>query len=70
MTGADFEILFNFISNVSFPIAACVMIWISSRKQYERYREDVEKLRTTVESNTEAMNAQKEILVVIKDRLI
>lgn len=67
MESLDFIV--SLVSNVSFPIAACVIIWINSRKQQEAYREDIEKMRATVDRNTEAMTAQKELLCVIKDRI-
>lgn len=66
----ELEAITNLVSNVAFPIACCVILFVSNHKQYERYRDDTERLRDTVDRNTQAIQEQKEILISIKERLL
>lgn len=51
----DFSTIASLISSVGFPIAACVYMAYAQNKSEERYRADIEKLRTTVDNNTQIM---------------
>lgn len=58
------------VSNVAFPIAACVILWYGNREQIKQYREDVSNMRNTVEKNTQTIETLKEIMRELRDRLI
>lgn len=43
------------ISTVGFPIACCVYLIYNNTKMDEKHSEEIEKLRVTVQNNTEVM---------------
>lgn len=51
----DFSSISALISSVGFPIAACIYMAFSQRKSEDRYREDIDKMRDTVDNNTRIM---------------
>lgn len=51
----DFSTVAGLISSVGFPIFACVYLAWNQRDQDARYREDLTKMRETVENNTKIM---------------
>lgn len=44
------------ISTVGFPIACCCFLLYRGSKQDEYHREEMEKLRTTIEENTKTLD--------------
>lgn len=50
----DFDIsaVISTISNLGFPIAACIYFAVITQKQNERHTEEVNELRKVVEQNT------------------
>lgn len=51
----DFTTLVSAISTVGFPIACCIYLIYSNNKADEKHSEEIEKLRITVQNNTEVM---------------
>ena len=51
----DINVITNIITTVGFPIAVCIYLFYSQSKAEERHREEVDKLRETVENNTKVM---------------
>lgn len=51
----DFSTISGLISSVGFPIAACIYMAYSNNKSEERYRQDIDKMRETVDNNTKIM---------------
>lgn len=51
----DLSTIGTLISSVGFPIFACVYLALSQQKSEERYREDISKMRETVDNNTHIM---------------
>lgn len=58
--------IINIISTVGFPIACCVYLFYSNAKQQEKHEEEIDKLRETIENNTEVMIEIKTLLGVKK----
>lgn len=46
----------SLISSVGFPIVCCVYLIYNQGKTEERHREEVDKLRTSLDNNTRVMN--------------
>lgn len=51
----DLSTIGTLISSVGFPIFACVYLAMNQQKSEERYREDISKMRETVDNNTHIM---------------
>ena len=51
----DFSTISGLISSVGFPIAACIYMAYANNKSEERYRQDIDKMRETVDNNTRIM---------------
>lgn len=51
----DLNSITTIISSLGFPIAVCVYLFYSQQKQAEAHKEEIDKLRTTVENNTKVM---------------
>lgn len=51
----DLSSITTIISSLGFPIAVCVYLFYSQQKQAEAHKEEIDKLRTTVENNTKVM---------------
>lgn len=47
--------IISLISNVGFPIAACVALFFYMEKQNERHQNETDKLNETVQSNTKVL---------------
>lgn len=56
--------IINIISTVGFPIACCVYLFYSNDKQQKKHEEEIEKLRETIENNTEVMVEIKTLMGV------
>lgn len=50
-----FNEVLSAISTVGFPIACCVYLIYNNTKMDEKHSEEIEKLRETVQNNTEVM---------------
>ena len=55
----------NAISTVGFPIALCVFLVWQNSKQDSYYREMLDKLRETVERNTNSITELSQIIKVM-----
>lgn len=51
----DMNSIGTLISTVGFPIACCIFLIYSNIKTNEMHRDEVEKLRVTIDNNTKAM---------------
>ena len=50
------------VSTVGFPIACCCFLLWQSSKQDEYHRTEQEKLRATIEQNTQSINKLAELI--------
>lgn len=64
------ESVVTLISNNAFPIAACVVLWFTYKKQGETNNETVKRITETVSKQTETMEKQNTILEELKARLL
>lgn len=48
----DTNTITTIITTVGFPIACCIYMFWHGEKQEERHREEIEKLRDTIDNNT------------------
>ena len=53
----------SLISNVGFPIAVCISLFLYMEKQNERHQNETDKLNETVQSNTKVLT---ELCTLIK----
>lgn len=51
----DVQSVVDFINSVGFPIAACVYMAVTQRKNEERHSKEVDELRKAVNNNTNVM---------------
>lgn len=51
----DVNVIIQLIGSLGFPIACCVYLIYSNNKANEAHKEEVDKLRITVENNTKVM---------------
>ena len=51
----DIATITTIISNVGFPIAACLAMWGMLQKMTEKHKDEVDSLRDSLEKNTEAI---------------
>lgn len=49
------EVVVDLISNIGFPIAAYLILFWYMKQNDEQHQQQIEELRTTVESNTNAI---------------
>lgn len=52
----DVNTLVQVISTVGFPIACCIYLVYNQNKAEERHRDEVDKLRSSLDNNTKVMN--------------
>ena len=45
----------SIISNIGFPIACCVMLWLRMVKQDENHKAEMKEFSTAIENNTKAI---------------
>lgn len=55
------------ISTVGFPIACCCFLLYRGSKQDEYHREEMEKLRQTIEKNTATLSKLAELIKKVID---
>lgn len=63
----DIQTIANFISTIGFPVVACGAMFFMIRENNQIHREEVDKLRTTLEDNT-AVLARLETIIKMLDR--
>lgn len=51
----DFGTIASLISSVGFPIAACVYLVYNQNRADERHRDEIDKLRTSLDNNTKVI---------------
>lgn len=51
----DINSVTQIISNVGFPIACCLYLIYSQNRTEQAHKEEIDKLRETVENNTKVM---------------
>lgn len=51
----DVNTISQLVGSVGFPIAMCIYLTYSNNKANESHKEEIDKLRETVENNTLAM---------------
>lgn len=56
------------ISTVGFPIACCCFLLYRGSKQDEYHREEMEKLRTTIEENTKTLDRLAVLIKKVIDK--
>ena len=64
----DANTIISLISSVGFPIVACVALYYSNFKQGERHREEMDKLRTSLDENTKAIISLQALVKNIVDK--
>lgn len=52
----DINVITQIISTVGFPIACCIYLVYNQNKAEERHKEEVDKLRSSLDNNTRVMN--------------
>lgn len=52
----DFSGIASLISSVGFPIAACCYMFYLNDKQSKQHKEEIDKLRASLDNNTRVMN--------------
>ena len=52
----DINTITTIISTVGFPIACCIYLVYNTNKIEERHRNEVDKLRESLDNNTKVMN--------------
>ena len=63
----DISTIASLISSVGFPIAACCYMVYLHNKSEERHREEVDKLRQSLDNNTKVMQKICTILKIEED---
>lgn len=64
----DAQMIANFISTVGFPIVACAAMFYLVRENDKIHREEVDKLRNALESNTQVLIRLEEIIKMLDRR--
>jgi len=49
------EEIVSIISNIGFPIACCVMLWLRMVKQDENHKAEMQEFSTAIDNNTKAI---------------
>lgn len=63
----DINVIMQIISTVGFPIACCIYLVYNQNKAEERHKEEVDKLRSSLDNNTKVMNKICAILKIEED---
>ena len=45
----------SIISNIGFPIACCIMLWLRMVKQDENHKAEMQEFSTAIDNNTKAI---------------
>lgn len=51
----NMEEIVSIISNIGFPIACCVMLWLRMVKQDENHKAEMQEFSTAIDNNTKAI---------------
>lgn len=54
--------IISIISNVGFPIACCIFLYLHMNKQTELHHEEINILAEAINNNTAAVNQMREVL--------
>ena len=49
------EEIVSIVSNIGFPIACCVMLWLRMVKQDENHKAEMQEFSTAIDNNTKAI---------------
>lgn len=60
----DLNTITSMISTVGFPITCCIYLVYNQNKAEERHKEEVDKLRNSLDNNTKVMNRICSILKI------
>ena len=52
----DASTVTQIVSSVGFPIACCIFLFWNQNQSEERHKDEVEKLRASLDNNTKVMN--------------
>lgn len=63
----DINVITQIISTVGFPIACCIYLVYNQNKAEERHKDEVDKLRSSLDNNTKVMNKICAILKIEED---
>ena len=64
----DANTVISLISSVGFPIVACVALYYTNIKQAERHREEMDKLRDSLDENTKAIVALQTYIASVSEK--
>lgn len=56
------ENILNLVGNYIFPIAMCLIMFWKMERDQDRYREDLNNMRSVIEANTNVMTEIKTML--------
>lgn len=63
------DFILNLLNNVTFPVAACIILGAQFKKMLSYHKEEIDRLSSIIDRNTDSINTQKEILLIIKERI-
>lgn len=63
----DVTVVTSFISNVGFPIAACIALYALVQNMQKAHKEEIDSLRETIQQNTVVL-ARLESIIKMLDR--
>lgn len=64
----DIGMVTTFISNVGFPIAACIALYVLVQNTQKAHKEEIESLRATIEQNTVVLVRLESIIKMLDRR--
>jgi len=64
----DIGMVTTFISNVGFPIAACIALYILVQNMQKAHKEEIDSLRNTIEQNTVVLVRLESIIKMLDRR--
>lgn len=64
----DIGMVTTFISNVGFPIAACIALYVLVQNMQKAHKEEIESLRSTIEQNTVVLVRLESIIKMLDRR--
>lgn len=63
----DMNVVTTLVSNMGFPIAACIALYVLVQNMQKAHKEEIESLRATIEQNTVVL-ARLESIIKMLDR--
>lgn len=64
----DIGMVTTFISNVGFPIAACIALYVLVQNMQKAHKEEIDSLRNTIEQNTVVLVRLESIIKMLDRR--